>query len=165
MPEPLPDESTLPADAARVLRQFRVVFNSVRKHFRTTERKAGISGAQAWALSVIGQQPSIGVNGLALVLDVHQSTASNLLRSLIADELVNAQKDENDKRAVRLALTAKGSKVLRAAPHPYSGVLPEALVSLRPATLRRLERDLNELIEALAPDRQGEKQPLGQPMD
>lgn len=158
----IPAEPTANSDeAARVLRQFRIVFNAVRKHFRATERKAGISGAHIWALSVIGDHPSIGVGGLALAMDVHQSTASNLLRGLVSEELVVAQKDEADKRAVRLTVTPKGHKILRAAPHPYAGVLPDALQKLESRTLKRMERDLNELIELLDPDREGARRPLG----
>lgn len=148
-----------------MLRQFRIVFNSVRKHFKKTERKAGVSGAHIWALSVIGDNPSIGVGGLALALDVHQSTASNLLRGLVSEELVVSQRDEADKRAVRLAVTPKGRKVLRAAPHPYAGVLPDALLRLQPRTLKRMERDLEELIEVLDPGRRGDRRPLGEKQD
>ena len=53
----LPD----PDSATRVLRQFRIVFNSVKTHFRQVEQAAGLGGAQVWALSVIRDQPGIGV--------------------------------------------------------------------------------------------------------
>lgn len=44
--------SNLPPEAStRVLRQFRIVFNAVRSHFRQVEREAGIGGAQLWALT------------------------------------------------------------------------------------------------------------------
>lgn len=162
MPRLSAESTAQSTDAARVLRQFRIVFNAVRKHFRVTERKAGLSGAHIWALSVIENQPSIGVGGLALAMDVHQSTASNLLRGLVAEELVVSQKDEADKRAVRLAVTPRGRRILRAAPHPYAGVLPDALQRLQPRTLKRMERDLNELIELLDPDREGARRPLGE---
>ena len=65
--------------SARVLRRFRVVFISIKTHFRQIERKAGVGGAQLWALSVIRDNPGIGVNDVAHAMDVHQSTASNLL--------------------------------------------------------------------------------------
>jgi len=148
-------------DAVRVLRQFRMVFNSVRKHFNATERKAGISGAQAWALSVVREHPLIGVGDLARAMDVHQSTASNLVRTLIAEELVAAAKDPADGRAVQLTISAKGKRVLRSAPNPYEGVLPEALQELKSVTLKRLERDLGELIAVLDPDQTGAHIPLG----
>ena len=47
--------------STRVLRQFRVVFNAVKTHFRQVEREAGVGGAQLWALSVIDRRPGIGV--------------------------------------------------------------------------------------------------------
>lgn len=165
MPRRAAEESALAPEAARVLRQFRIVFNSVRKHFRHTERQAGVSGAHAWALAAIGEEPAIAVGGLARLMDVHPSTASNLVRHLIAEGLVQTRRDGEDRRAVRLALTPQGRKVLRAVPHPYTGVLPDALQKLPPRTLRRLEEDLGLLIEVLAPAREGAQRPLGADRD
>ena len=65
-----------------MLRQFRVVFNAVRTHFQQVEKKVGIGGAQVWALSVIRRTPGAGVNSLAQAMNIHQSTASNLVRQL-----------------------------------------------------------------------------------
>jgi MarR family transcriptional regulator, organic hydroperoxide resistance regulator len=62
---------------------------------------------------------------------------------------------------VRLTISAKGKRVLRSAPNPYEGVLPEALQELKSATLKRLERDLGELIGVLDPDQSGAHVPLG----
>ncbi|MBI5278065.1 MAG: winged helix-turn-helix transcriptional regulator [Burkholderiales bacterium] len=155
------DEISMSPQAVRVLRQFRVVFNSVRKHFRATEQKVGISGAHVWALSVVDEHPGIGVGDLARAMDVHQSTASNLVRALVAQGLLATEKDPADRRAVRLAIPAKGKRVLRSAPSPYEGVLPEALQDLKPATLKRLERDLGELIAVLDPEQSGAQIPLG----
>lgn len=150
-----------PEPAARVLRRFRLVFNAVRTHFRAVETRAGISGAQLWALSVVQAQPGIGVGGLAQAMDVHQSTASNLLRALLEAGLVVSAKGEEDRRAVRLQLTARGRRVLAKAPGPFSGVLPEALSRLDKRTLARLERDLGTVIEELGADEGGANIPLG----
>ena len=84
------------APTTRVLRQFRVVFNAVKTHFRQVERKTGVGGAQLWALSVIGSNPGIGMNDLAHAMDVHQSTASNLVKSLVMRELIVAAKNGAD---------------------------------------------------------------------
>ncbi|MEZ0309494.1 MAG: MarR family winged helix-turn-helix transcriptional regulator, partial [Ramlibacter sp.] len=142
MPRKKTEELHLTPQAVRVLRQFRAVFNSVRKHFRATEQRVGISGAHVWALSAVKEHPKIGVGALAAAMDVHQSTASNLVRTLLAEELVTAEKDPADKRAVQLSISTKGRRVLRSAPNPYEGVLPQALQDLSPAALKRLERDL-----------------------
>lgn len=70
---PAPAQEALDEPAARVLRQFRVVFNAVRTHFRAVEKQAGVAGAQLWALSVAGQRPGLGVSELARAMDIHQS--------------------------------------------------------------------------------------------
>ena len=147
--------------AARVLRRFRLVFNSVKSHFRAVETKAGISGAQLWALSVVQAHPGIGVGELARAMDIHQSTASNLLRALLDKSLVSAQRGGEDRRAVQLQCTARGNKVLGKATGPFAGVLPEALARLDKRTLARLDRDLAAVITQLGVDERGGGIPLG----
>ena len=156
--QPVPAEP-----AARVLRRFRVVFNAVKNHFREVEKKAGVAGAQLWALSVVRDCPGIGVSDLARAMDVHQSTASNLVRSLLERSLVDARKDGTDRRTVQLHLLPAGAKVLRRAPGPFAGVLPEALAELDAKTLSRLDNDLGTLIDALGVDKRDAGIPLGQP--
>lgn len=147
--------------AARVLRRFRVVFNAVKSHFRAVETKAGVSGAQLWALSVVRAQPGIGVGDLARAMDIHQSTASNLLRGLIDAGIVVAAREGTDRRAVQLHATPRGVRVLAKAPGPFTGVLPEALGRLDKRTLTRLERDLDQVIAELGADERGANIPLG----
>lgn len=148
--------------AARVLRRFRLVFNAVKTHFQNVERKAGIGGAQVWALSIIAASEGLGVNALAQAMDVHQSTASNLVKTLIDRELIVAAKDGPDKRRVQLHVLPAGRRVLRRAPGPFTGVLPQALASLDPKTLKRLDADLALLISALGADERAANIPLGQ---
>jgi len=148
------------ASNARVLRQFRVVINSVKTHFRQVEKMAGVGGAQLWALSVIQSNPGLGMNELAQAMDIHQSTASNLVKMLAAQEMVEAAKTGTDRRAVALHILPAGASVLKKAPAPFSGVLPDALASLDAATLARLEQDLGTLILALNADERAANTPL-----
>jgi DNA-binding MarR family transcriptional regulator len=150
------------ADAARVLRQFRVVFNAVKSHFRQVEQAAGLGGAQVWALSVIRDQPGIGVKELARTLDIKQSTASNLVRALLERDMVEATRDGADRRTVALSLRANGATVLARAPAPFAGVLPDALGELDAATLTRLEADLGKLIAVLDADAEAGTMPLAE---
>ena len=159
-PAPHADEGQ--AAAGRVLRQFRLVFNSVKTHFQQVEKRAGIGGAQVWALGVIHAQQGIGVSDLARAMDIHQTTASNLVKALTQAGLVAAERKGPDRRAVQLRVLAAGVRVLRKAPGPFSGVLPSALAELDAATLRRLEHDLGLLIKLLNADRRGATIPLAQ---
>lgn len=158
-------EPRLGESAGRVLRRFRLIFNAVKSHFRAVEKRAGIGGAQLWALSVIRGAPGIGVGDLALAMDIHQSTASNLVRALVAQSMVAIEKSDTDRRAVQLRLLSAGMRVLKRAPGPFAGVLPEALASLDRATLARLDRDLGALIALLDADERAGGIPLGQRPD
>lgn len=150
------------AAAVRVLRQFRLVFNTVKTHFQQVEKRAGVGGAQVWALSVIRDRPGVGVNDLARAMDVRQPTASNLVRALSDQALIDVRQHERDRRAVTLHLLPAGARLLRRAPGPFAGVLPEALAGLDTKTLDRLERDLAVLIQALGADERGARIPLSQ---
>jgi DNA-binding MarR family transcriptional regulator len=138
--------------AVRVLRQFRQVFNAIKAHFQQVERRAGLGGAQVWALSVVGNAPGIGVGALAAAMDIHPSTASNLVRALVERGFVQAERDRVDRRAVRLRLRPAATRLLRRTPGPFAGVLPEALAALDARTLKRLEADLGRLIAVLDVD-------------
>lgn len=147
--------------AARVLRRFRTVFSAVRSHFRSVEKRAGISGAEVWALSQVAANPGIGVGQLARAMDIHQSTASNLVRALLEARLVVSEKGEVDRRAVHLHATARGLKILAKAPAPLTGLLPDALQRLDAATLERMDRDLARLIRELKADPAAENVLIG----
>jgi DNA-binding MarR family transcriptional regulator len=147
--------------AARVLRRFRVVFNAVKAHFREAEKATGVPGAQLWALSVIRERPGLGMNELARAMDVHQSTASKLVRSLLERGFVAAGKAGADRRTVQLKVLPAGTRILRRAPGPYPSVLPAALASLDAQTLARLDKDLGRLVIALGADPKGAKVMIG----
>ncbi|MEO7852647.1 MAG: MarR family transcriptional regulator, partial [Rubrivivax sp.] len=91
-----------------------------------------------------------------------QPTASNLVKSLVEQDLVEVRRDERDRRAVRLLLRPGGARVLRRAPGPFAGVLPQALASLDAPMLQRLEQDLSALISGLGTDDSAVGIPLSQ---
>lgn len=154
-------QSISPTDSATVaLRQFRVVFNAVRTHFRQVETETGLGGAQVWALSLIQKQPGMGVGDIAAGMDIHQSTASNLVKVLLRKELIAMTKSEGDKRVVELRVTPEGKKALKKIPGPFEGVLPDALRQLDEATLTSLNRDLEKLVTLLAADEDASGIPL-----
>ncbi len=153
----LPDESVTPA---KVLRRFRVVFNAVRTHFRQMEKQAGLGGAQVWALSVIKANPGIGMGGIASSMDIHQSTASNLVKTLLGRELISLEKAPDDRRNVRIKILPAGSRLLKKVPGPFEGLLPAALGQLSAETLQRMDEDLGQLIGLLNADESAGETPL-----
>lgn len=164
-PEPIPVAEPVANEsnhAALVLRQFRVVFNAVRTHFQQVEKQVGIGGAQVWALHAVRHQPGMSVNELAAVMDIHQSTTSNLVRQLVQRQLLRTEKSHLDRRSVRLFLEPAAHALLAKVPGPFQGVLPGALAELSPQTLAQLHQNLDALIKVLQADEKAGRIPLAQ---
>ena len=79
---------------------------------------------------------------IASGMDVHQSTASNLVRLLLEAGFIESLRSGEDRRKVELSITAKGRLLLRKAPKPYTGVLPHALAALSANQLKALRTSL-----------------------
>lgn len=151
-----------PVRAARVLRRLRQVFTGARAHYQQVEKRVGLGGAQVWALGVIAEQPGLGVGALGRALQVHQSTASNLVRALTERALVIAERDAADRRVVCLRASAAGLALLAEVPGPFTGLLPQALDRLDGPCLARLEHDLAALVQAMGMDDDAPALPIAQ---
>jgi DNA-binding MarR family transcriptional regulator len=134
------------AEMLEVLAQFRVIVKSIRRHYQDVERRAGIRGAELWALAQIAAEPGAQVGSLARALAVHQSTASNLVRDLEARGLVSRERHGRDLRHVQLYASKKGLRLLAAAPRPLIGVLQQALSELPAPRLRALHAELAQVV-------------------
>ncbi|HET7845310.1 MAG TPA: MarR family winged helix-turn-helix transcriptional regulator [Xanthomonadales bacterium] len=132
-----------------VLARFRIIFRSARQHYQSVESELGISGAQLRALALIAADEGNGVNALARAMLVRQPTASNLVDQLVRQGLVTKRRSDLDQRAAHLRTTAKARALLRRAPAPASGVLPDALASLDAKTLASLCTALDEVLRAM----------------
>jgi DNA-binding MarR family transcriptional regulator len=144
-----------------VLKQFRLIYGSVRHHFRQIEETCGVSGSQLWMLHELQAAPGIGVSDLAHRLSIHQTTCSQLVEKLVTRGYVVKARSDRDQRRVGLTITKAALKVLKDAPGPAEGLIPEALLGLSEATLQSLMRDLGKLIDGLhLQDEQAADRPL-----
>lgn len=132
-----------------VLGQFRIILKSIRRHYLDVERRAGLAGAQLWALAQIAGRPGGQVGELARALALHHSTASNLVRQLEALGLVTRHRRGADRRHVQLFATQKGRQLLRRAPQPLIGVLQQALSDLPTTVLEDLHEKLERVIRVM----------------
>jgi DNA-binding MarR family transcriptional regulator len=151
----MPASSARVVDSAKhrkmleVLEQFRILFKSVRRHYAEVRRRAGIGGAQVWALSHIASHPGIKPSELARALAIHPSTASNLVRELEKSNLATRRRLKQDQRVVEISATTKGLQILKRTPRPLIGVLQQALSDLPSANLDVLHRQLRKLVGSM----------------
>jgi DNA-binding MarR family transcriptional regulator len=133
----------------QVLKKFRIIYGSVRQHFREVEQTCGVTGSQLWILHEVARTPGIGISELADRLSIHQSTGSQLVEKLVGRGLINKERSKEDQRRVGLQVTDEASRLLRNAPGPAEGVLPEALQALPESALLALDSSLIGVIGQL----------------
>ena len=140
------DNKALPA---QVLKKFRIIYGSVRQHFREIEQICGVSGSQLWAMKEIALTPGIGISELSARLSIHQSTCSQLVEKLAGRNLITKERSKEDQRRVGLRPTAKAIKLIALAPGPAEGILPEALNALPADIVQTLDTALDHVLKQL----------------
>ena len=133
----------------QVLSQFRVILNALRQHGHGPEKAGGPPGAQLWMMAQVRERPGLRVSDLADVLGIHLSTASNLLDKIEAAGYLRRERSRQDQRVVEIYLTDAGKSALEETPPSRAAQLPEALERLPMKVLRRLDADLQALIDSI----------------
>ncbi len=133
----------------QVLKKFRIIYGTMRQHFREVEQTCGVTGSQLWVMQEIANTAGIGVSELAERLSIHQSTCSQLVEKLVARKLILKERSKEDQRRVGLRITDAAAKLLKDAPGPAEGVLPEALNTLSADAMQSLDLALEKVIKQL----------------
>ena len=131
------------------LKKLRVVIRAAQRHSAWIEKQCGVSGAQLWIMQELQETPGMRIGGLVHRLAVNQTKASKLVDELVKRGLVLKSRDPEDQRAVQLALSENGTALLRDAPKPARGVLPEALKQLDAEQLAQLDQGLQGLLDSI----------------
>jgi DNA-binding MarR family transcriptional regulator len=132
-----------------ILKKLRVVIRAAQQHSLWIEKQCGVNGAQLWMMQELHDAAGLRVGELAKKLAIHQTTTSNLLDNLEKRAYIQKTRDPDDKRAVRLSLTATGLALLMGAPKPARGLLPEALLHLDTEIMEKLNVGLQGLVNSI----------------
>lgn len=136
-------------DPLETLGKFRIIIRAAQRHSAAVQKQCGVSGAQLWMLQEIAEAPGLRVGDLAARMAIHQTTTSNLIDALEKRGYLKKSRGETDQRVVNLLLTAAGAKVLRKAPRPARGLLPEALARVNDKKRAQLDAGLQALLDII----------------
>ena len=101
---------------ASALSAMRAILQEVRIANRAVEQELGISGAQLFVLEELARVPADSLNDLATRAGTRHSSMSIVVTRLVEADLVTRVAARDDARRVQLAVTARGRRLLRAAP-------------------------------------------------
>lgn len=131
------------------LKKLRIVIRAAQRHSTWIEKQCGVSGAQLWVMQELLDTPGLRVGELAEKLAMHQTTTSNLVDALAKKAFVVKERNQQDQRVVTLMLSEEGEAVLKDAPKPARGLLPEALGKLDEHSLLELHNGLQALLDVI----------------
>lgn len=114
-------------------------------------RIGGKKGGQEGVLSVIAQHPAMTQKELAKTLGIQPASVSELLMKLERKGLVLREKDEQDRRSIKVQLTGEGQQLLaepqEEIPDPFRALSAEEQEQLR-TLLEKLLMDWEQLYPA-----------------
>jgi len=131
------------------LKKLRIVIRAAQRHSAWIEKQCGVTGAQLWVMQELLEAGELRVGEIADRLSIHQTTTSNLVDALFKKGLISKTRDSVDQRVVKLALSESGSALIKAAPIPARGLLPEALRKMGETDLSHLNEGLDALLEVI----------------
>jgi DNA-binding MarR family transcriptional regulator len=134
------------------LDSIRRIVQRLRVSSRAAEQKVGLSGAQLFVLRHLAEAPGLAMSELAARTLTHQSSVSVVVRRLEERGLVTRARAGGDGRQVQVSLTARGKKVVAAAPPVAQDQLIVGLRQLPPGERRALAHGLGRLARAMAGD-------------
>jgi DNA-binding MarR family transcriptional regulator len=139
-----------PTDVRVALDAFRRIVQALRAG-RAAEGRGAPGTAQLFALQQIAEHPDASINDIAALTCTHQSSVSVVIQRLVQQRLVAKVASNDDRRRQRLAVTAKGRRVLDQAPIAVQEHLIAAISALPKDDRRALARSLNAIAAAVAP--------------
>lgn len=128
----------------RALMLVRALVNGLTSSARAVERRTGITNAQLFMLRELAGDGPLAIGDLAVRAKTQPSTASIVVGRLVRAGLVSKVRSADDRRRAVVTLTAKGRRVVRAAPTPPTSRLLRALDGLT-------ERECSVLVSGLTP--------------
>jgi DNA-binding MarR family transcriptional regulator len=125
------------------------VYLRLRRSVRSRTRRAvglqPLPEAQRELLWAVQQRPGISVGGAALALQLAGNTVSTLVRQLVAGDLLERRRDEQNRRLVHLYLTPRAEVRFSVYRSARTELLLQALADLDESERAEIERALPAL--------------------
>ncbi|HET8714508.1 MAG TPA: MarR family transcriptional regulator [Holophagaceae bacterium] len=132
------------------------IFHDIRRIVRALELfskevdvKFNLTAPQLWALWELGKDGPLSLKDLSARIQLHPSTVVGVVDRLEAKGLVARKADPEDRRRVRLSLTAAGRALRRKVPHPAQGRLLHALQQMSDKQISSIHTSVATLVKAM----------------
>lgn len=109
----------------------------------------GVTAAQGYTLLALPQESSVNMNELSRSMGLANSTMTRMVDTLIHKGLASRRVDDEDRRVVRVGLTAKGQRMRLALEKAQCNLLEEAFSDISDHERTLILRALDQITKAI----------------
>jgi DNA-binding MarR family transcriptional regulator len=136
------------ATAPRTIYLVRMVDIAIRAGLEQRLQEFQLTGAQYTVLSLLSSRDNLSSADLSRRFLVTPQSMNEMIMALERKELVSRQEDEDNRRILRVKLTAHGQAVLKKCDKQVDGLEAELFDGLEPSVLTGLRETLNAIATA-----------------
>jgi DNA-binding MarR family transcriptional regulator len=151
-PAVVPTDATAQALGAALdfMRMMWAMDHGLQRRSKRMEVEIGVTGVQRVVIRLIGRFPGVTAGRLAELIHVHPSTLTGVLKRLVERGYVERERDRDDARIARFALTAEGVKIDGSQAGTVEAAVRRSLARLQPEQIDAARVVLIVLAEELA---------------
>jgi DNA-binding MarR family transcriptional regulator len=142
-------------DAKAILNRVRQLVRALRTFEKQAQSRFGFGAAQMFILHVLRHEDDLSLKELSDRTATDQSSASLAVGKLVSDGYVQRTTSEEDRRQVRLSLTAKGRALVRQAPPAAQERIMKSVQAMPSSERAQLMGLLDKLMTGMLPPDHG----------
>jgi DNA-binding MarR family transcriptional regulator len=131
------------------MESLRRIFKAIGNYSQEVSRSFGITGPQLWALKTIQQMGRPSLSELGKSMYLRPSTMTGLIDRLEKKGFVLRERDQKDRRVIKIGLTVKAAALVKKSPNPIQGKMIHGLRKLKREELLSIFNALKKLVEIM----------------
>lgn len=145
----MPKQITRDVAISEIMQFLRRIIKAIQDYSYEVSEKFGITGPQLWTLTTISKNGSLSLGELSKKTYLHPSTITGLIDRLEKKGYVERDRDQRDRRVVKLLLTPKGKGLVKRTPNPIQGKMIYGLRGLNRQELNSIYDSFQKLVEIM----------------
>jgi MarR family transcriptional regulator, organic hydroperoxide resistance regulator len=132
-----------------IMQSLRRIVKAIQDYSHEVSGKFGVTGPQLWALKTISREGSLPLGELSKKMYLDPSTVSGVIDRLESKGYVIRDRNQEDRRVVKVRLTPAGELLVEKAPNPAQGKMIHGLRGLSEDELNAVYHSVQKLVEIM----------------
>jgi DNA-binding MarR family transcriptional regulator len=134
---------------SEVMQSLRRIVKTLQDYSKNVSSKYGVTGPQLWILNTLQHSENLSLGELSEKMYLHPSTISGVIDRLEKKGYVARDRNQKDRRVVKVALTGKGKQLVKKTPNPIQGKMVFGLKKMKKEELMGLCDSIKKLVDIM----------------